>query len=119
LEAAHRALEHGVFTMAQNDFKPMVARKWSDLVYDGGYFDPLRSQIESFITATQDRVTGDVTLETGGGSVEATDIASPYLLRRDGATYAQAADWSADEAEGFIKLSGQSAALWTLVGGES
>ncbi|RFB04018.1 argininosuccinate synthase [Parvularcula marina] len=116
LEAAHRALEQGVFTMAQNDFKPMVARKWADLVYDGGYFDPLRSQIEDFITSTQERVTGNVTLMTSGGRVDAVEITSDYLLRRDGATYAQAADWTAEEATGFIKLVGQSAALWTLVG---
>lgn len=119
LEAAHRALEQAVFTMEQNEFKPIVARKWSDLVYDGGYFDPLREQIEDFVASTQDRVTGDVTLESSGGDIHATDIVSPYLLRREGATYAQAADWSAAEAEGFIKLSGQSAALWTLVGNEA
>ena len=93
-----------------------MARKWSDMVYDGSYFDPLREQIEHFITSTQERVTGDVTVETSGGTVHATDISSPYLLRRDGAVYAQTADWSAEEARGFIKLSGQSAALWTDVG---
>ena len=116
LEAAHRALEQAVFTMAQNEFKPTVARKWSDLVYDGGYFDPLRQQIEDFVVSTQERVSGQVTLESAGGEIHATDVTSPYLLRREGATYAQAADWTAAEAEGFIKLSGQSAALWTLVG---
>lgn len=119
LEAAHRALEQAVFTMVQNEFKPMVARKWADLVYDGGYFDPLRGQIEAFVTSTQERVTGDVTLESEGGVVHATDVVSKNILRREGATYAQAADWTSEEAEGFIKLSGQSAALWTAVGGET
>lgn len=116
LETAHRALEHAVFTAEQNSFKPLAARKWADLVYDGGYFDPLRAQLEAFITATQDRVTGSVTVESGGGTVEATDVASPFLLRRAGAVYAQTSDWTAEEAEGFIKLTGQSAALWTDVG---
>jgi len=116
LEAAHRALEHAVLTAEQNAFKPVAARKWADFVYDGGYFDPLRSQLEDFIAATQERVTGEATIETAGGAVEATDIVSEYILRREGATYAQVSDWTAEEAEGFIKLSGQSAALWTAVG---
>lgn len=116
LETAHRALEHAVFTAEQNSFKPFAAKKWADLVYDGGYFDPLRAQLEAFIASTQDRVTGDVTLESSGGLVEATDVVSPFILRRDGAVYAQVSDWTAEEAEGFIKLQGQSAALWAEVG---
>lgn len=119
LEAAHRALEQAVFTAEQNAFKPVAARKWSDLVYDGGYFDPLRAQLESFIRDTQDRVTGEVTVETAGGSIDATDIRSDFILRREGATYAQTSDWTSEEAEGFIKLTGQSAALWGAVGSSS
>lgn len=116
LEAAHRALEHAVFTAEQNAFKPMAARKWADMVYDGSYFDPLREQIESFVAATQERVTGEVTVESRGGRVDAVAVSSPFILRREGATYAQTADWTAEEAEGFIRLGGQSAALWTAVG---
>ncbi len=113
LEAAHRALEHAVFTAEQNAFKPQAARKWADLVYDGGYFDPLRAQLESFIEATQARVTGEVTVQTHGGVVEAMALASPYIIRREGAVYAQTSDWTAEEAEGFIKLTGQSAQVWS------
>lgn len=116
LETAHRALEHSVFTAAQNDFKPMVARKWADMVYDGSYFDPLRGQIEEFVASTQERVNGNVMIETHGARIDAVDVRSKNILTSDGATYAQASDWTASEAEGFIRLSGQSAALWTAVG---
>ncbi|MEL6366075.1 MAG: argininosuccinate synthase [Pseudomonadota bacterium] len=119
LETAHRALEHAVFTAEQNAFKPVAARKWSDLAYDGGYFDPLRQNVEDFLRATQERVSGEVVLETSGGSVDAVEIRSPNILTREGATYAQVSDWTAEEAEGFIKLSGQSAALWASVGGKT
>ena len=61
--------------------------------------------------SSQEFVTGTVTLETSGGSVCAVAVDSPHILRAKGAVYAQSADWGAREAEGFIKLLGQSSTL--------
>jgi len=113
---AHRALEELVLTREQNAFKPVAARQWSDLVYRGLFFEPLRSDLEAFIRSTQRRVTGEVTLETRCGLCAAVAVTSPYTLVRVGATYAQSADWSAADAAGFIKLSGLSSATWAEVG---
>jgi len=60
-------------------------------------------------------VTGLVTLETSGGSVQAVEVKSTHILSSKGATYAQAADWGVTEAEGFIKLFGMSSTLWAEV----
>ena len=56
-------------------------------------------------------MTGEVTLETEGGSLLAVAVDSPHVLRAKNATYAQVAGWTAREAEGFIRLLGQSAEL--------
>src|SRR5690606_14639290 len=62
--AAHRALEEAVLTKHQNRFKPEVARKWVELVYEGFYNDPLKADLEAFLASSQRCVNGEVVLET-------------------------------------------------------
>lgn len=115
LLTAHRALEEAVLSKAQNRFKPAVARQWVELVYEGFYHDPLKTDLEAFLASSQRCVNGEVVLETHGGSVQAVAVSSPHLLNAKGATYAQSADWGVEEAEGFIKLFGMSSTLWAEV----
>ncbi len=115
LLAAHRALEDAVLTKQQNRFKPEVARKWVELVYEGFYHDPLKTDIEAFLKSSQAKVNGEVVLRTDGGRVEAVAVKSPHILNAKGATYAQSADWGVEEAEGFIKLFGMSSTLYAQV----
>ena len=115
LLAAHRALEEAVLSKQQNRFKPEVARKWVELVYEGFFHDPLKTDLEAFLASSQAMVDGEVVLETRGGRVDAVAVKSPHLLHSKGATYAQSADWGVEEAEGFIKLFGMSSTLWAEV----
>ena len=115
LLVAHRALEEAVLTKQQNRFKPEVARKWVELVYEGFFHDPLKADLEAYLESSQRQVTGLVTLETNGGSVHAVAVQSTHILQSKGATYAQSADWGVAEAEGFIKLFGMSSTLWAKV----
>jgi argininosuccinate synthase len=115
LLTAHRALEETVLSKQQNRFKPEVARKWVELVYEGFFHDPLKADLEAFLASSQRKVSGEVVLETRGGRVDAVAIESPHLLHSKGATYAQSADWGVEEAEGFIKLFGMSSTLWAEV----
>ncbi|MBP7366737.1 MAG: argininosuccinate synthase [Pseudoxanthomonas sp.] len=115
LLAAHRALEEAVLSKQQNRFKPEVARKWVELVYEGFYHDPLKTDLEAFLASSQAQVNGEVVLETRGGRVDAVAIRSPHILNAKGATYAQSADWGVAEAEGFIKLFGMSSTLWAEI----
>ncbi len=115
LQTAHRALEEAVLSKHQNRFKPEVARKWVELVYEGFFHDPLKTDLEAFLASSQATVNGEVVVETHGGSVTAVAIDSPHILNAKGATYAQAADWGVAEAEGFIKLFGMSSTLWAEV----
>jgi len=115
LLAAHRALEETVLSKQQNRFKPEVARKWVELVYEGFYHDPLKADLEAFLQSSQATVNGEVVLETRGGRVDAVAVTSPHILNAKGATYAQSADWGVEEAEGFIKLFGMSSTLWAEI----
>lgn len=115
LLAAHRALEEAVLSKQQNRFKPEIARKWVEVVYEGFYHDPLKTDLEAFLKASQAKVNGEVVLETSGARVDAVEVRSPHILHAKGATYAQSADWGVEEAEGFIKLFGMSSTLWAEV----
>ena len=115
LLTAHRALEEAVLSKQQNRFKPEVARRWVELVYEGFFHDPLKTDLEAFLASSQATVNGEVVLETHGGVVNAVAIDSPHILNAKGAVYAQAADWGVVEAEGFIKLFGMSSTLWAEI----
>ena len=115
LLTAHRALEEAVLSKHQNRFKPEVARKWVELVYEGFFHDPLKTDLEAFLESSQSTVNGEVVLETHGGIVNAVAIDSKHILNAKDATYAQAADWGVAEAEGFIKLFGMSSTLWAEI----
>ncbi len=118
LLAAHRALEEAVLSKQQNRFKPEVARKWVELVYEGFYHDPLKTDLEALLKSSQRMVNGEVVLETSGARVDAVAVSSPHILNAKGATYAQSADWGVEQAEGFIKLFGMSSTLWAEVNGK-
>jgi argininosuccinate synthase len=89
----------------------VIAEKWTQLVYSGLYFDPLREDLEKFIDRLQRYVTGKVTLKLEARSLTAVKYSSAYRIRSKGVVYAQHANWSAEEASGFIKLFGLSTTL--------
>lgn len=111
LLAAHQALEDAVNTRFQNQFRQQISDRWAELVYAGFFYEPHKFDLEAYLRSSQEYVTGEVVLETGGGSLAAVAVDTPYLLRNPEAVYAQSADWTPEEAVGFIKLLGQSTTL--------
>ena len=105
LVEAHRKLEQLVLTKKQIVFSRGAGAQWTDLVYSGLYYEPLVKDLESFADSAQKRVTGTVTIKAEANRITVVELASPYsLVRKDIAMYAQKAGWSAEEANGFIKL---------------
>ena len=105
LVEAHRKLEQLVLTKKQIVFSRGAGAQWADLVYSGLYYEPLVKDLESFADSAQKRVTGTVTIKAEANRITVVELASPYsLVRKDIAMYAQKAGWSAEEANGFIKL---------------
>ena len=115
LQRAHRALEESIFTDKQNFFKPIVGKKWVELIYGGFYFDPLARNLETFLEDIQKPVNGKVTVLLSPGKVEAVSVDAKKILVSKDAIYAQSASWGIEESAGFIKLLGKSTATWTEV----
>ena len=105
---AHQALEDCVNTRFQNQFRHQVAQRWAELVYSGFFYEPHKQDLEAYLASSQSFVTGTVTLETNGGLAHAVAVDSKFIVSDPGAVYAQSCNWSPAEAEGFIKLTGQS-----------
>ncbi len=111
LLAAHQALEDTVNTRFQNQFRKLVSDRWADLVYSGFFYEPHKFDLEAYLESSQQSVTGEVVIRTEGGSLTAVAVDTPYLLTNPDAVYAQSADWTPEEAVGFIKLIGQSTTI--------
>jgi argininosuccinate synthase len=115
LQRSHRALEEAIFTDKQNNFKPLIGKRWVELVYGGFYFDPLTKNLENFLEDIQKPVTGKVTVRLTAGKVEAIAVDSKKILVSKDAIYAQSASWGVEESAGFIKLLGKSTSTWTEI----
>ncbi len=112
---AHQAIEEVVLTQWQNQFKPQLADKWTELVYKGFYFDPLCNDLHQFLASTQAHVNGTVELLLYAGQAQVVAVNSPSILSTKDASYAQSASWGIQEAVGFIQLYGNSTATWAKV----
>jgi argininosuccinate synthase len=111
LLVAHQALEDTVNTRFQNQFRQQVSDRWAELVYTGFFHEPHKYDLEAYLQSSQDMVSGEVVLRTAGGSLTAVAVETPNRLEKPDAVYAQSADWTPEEAVGFIKLLGQSTTL--------
>ena len=111
LLTAHQALEDTVNTRFQNQFRKNISDRWAELVYTGFFYEPHKQDLEAYLRSSQEVVTGEVVLFTEGGTVTAVSVDSPFVIQNPEAVYAQSADWTPEEAVGFIKLLGQSTTL--------
>lgn len=111
IHQAHRALEQAVLSKAQNRFKIQIGQKWTELVYEGLFYDPLKQDLEAFLRSSQQQVTGNVTLELQPGQLQAIAVDCENILIDQQAVYAQSANWGVEQALGFIKLFGKSSIL--------
>jgi argininosuccinate synthase len=104
---AHRDLEKMVLTKHELAFKRSVDEQWSWLAYAGLWQDPLRSDLDRFIDATQNRVSGKVRLKMQRGALRVVGRQSRYsLYKNDLATYAAGSTFDQSLAKGFVELWG-------------
>ena len=104
---AHTDLEKMVLTKHELKFKSMVDAEWAWLVYSGLWQDPLKSDLDMFINATQMRVSGTVKLKMHKGSLRVVGRKSDYsLYSRDLATYGSGSIFDQTLARGFVELWG-------------
>ncbi|MDQ3986106.1 MAG: argininosuccinate synthase [Actinomycetota bacterium] len=113
LTTAHRDLEELTLERSLLREKRRLEDKWTELVYEGLWFSPLRGAIEAFASVTEPCVTGEVRLRLGPGSCAAVGRRSPYsLYSKTLATYDEQDAFNHEDAAGFVRLWGLPARRW-------
>jgi len=85
LLTAHEGLEQLVLTQEERQFKQQIDREWAGKAYQGLIDAPLVGALEGFIDATQERVTGSVTVKLEGGSCRPVARESAYAVYSESA----------------------------------
>ena len=107
LYTAHRALESLVLDRELAHFKDMVSLKYSELVYYGLWYTPLREALDKFIDDTQKYVSGTVRLKLHKSNCSVVGRKSPHsLYKKELATYEEGDKFDQKLAKGFIELWG-------------
>jgi argininosuccinate synthase len=107
LHAAHHELEALCLDRETFHYKQHVALLYAELVYYGQWFTPLREALDAFVQATQQHVTGTVTLGVYKGVIRVLDRESPYSLYDTSiGGFTMGADYDQKDAQGFINILG-------------
>jgi len=95
---AHEALEGLVLTKEERDFKQQVDQQWAEKAYEGLLSAPLVNALDGFVEATQQKVTGTVTIKFEGGQ------ARPVARESDFAVYSEsAASFNTESVDGIAQ----------------
>ncbi|MCI7550981.1 MAG: argininosuccinate synthase [Actinomycetaceae bacterium] len=112
LITAHKELERVTVDREQARFKQRVALRWSELVYEGQWFSPLKRSLDAFIADTQEYVSGDIRMVLHGGRAVVTGRKSDTSLYDFNlATYDAGDSFDQSSAKGFIELTGLTSKL--------
>ena len=107
LHYAHKELERLTLDKDTFHFKEVIAQRYSQLVYNGLWYSPLRQALDGFVTQTQKFVSGQVKLKLYKGNCEVVARKSPYsLYDKKLATYSKEDIFNQKASEGFIHIWG-------------
>lgn len=109
LLAAHTELENVTVEREQARFKRRVDERWTELVYDGQWYSPLKNSLDCFINDTQKYVSGDIRMTLHGGTAVVTGRRSDTSLYDFNlATYETGDTFDQSSSRGFIEIYGLS-----------
>ncbi|MCR6110833.1 argininosuccinate synthase [Bacillus sp. A301a_S52] len=113
---AHKEMEFLTLPKEVTQYKTQIDQKMTQLVYDGLWYSPLRTALESFINETQKNVNGKVKVKLWKGThmVVARDSENS-LYNEELATYSKGDAFDHNAAVGFIKLWGLSTKTYSQV----
>jgi argininosuccinate synthase len=107
LIVAHQELEDLTVERDLRRFKYSVEQRWTELVYDGLWFSPLRRSLDAFVDSSQRHVTGDIRLWLHGGRAAPTGRrGAGSLYDFDLATYDTGDTFDQSLSKGFVQLWG-------------
>jgi argininosuccinate synthase len=111
---AHRDLESLTLTADVSHYKRGIEETYSQLVYNGLWYSPLKLALDAFITQTQQRVSGVVRMKFFKGVAAPVGRRSHYsLYASDLATYGSDDAFDHKAAEGFIYIWGLPTRVWS------
>ena len=103
----HNDLENLCLDRATQSFKQQVSIRYSELVYDGMWFSPLREALDGFVNETQKTVTGTVRMKLYKGNIYSAGVKSQYsLYSQEYVTFGEDEVYNQADATGFINLFG-------------
>jgi argininosuccinate synthase len=107
LYTAHKELESLVLDRELLHFKEIISLKYSELVYYGLWYSPLKEALDGFVKETQKNVTGSIRLKLFKGNCIPVGRKSVYsLYKKELSTYGKEDKFNQKLAEGFIKIWG-------------
>ena len=110
---AHRDLESLTLTADVSHYKNSVEEIYSQLIYRGLWYSPLKESLDAFILKTQERVTGMVRVKFLKGTAKVVGRQSDYsIYDADLATYGMEDQFDHKAAEGFIYIWGLPTKVW-------
>jgi argininosuccinate synthase len=111
---AHRDLESLTLTADVTHYKRGIEETYTQLVYNGLWYSPLKAALDAFIQQTQERVSGTVRVKLFKGNAMTVgrqsekSLYSPTL-----ATYGAEDQFDHKAAEGFIYVWGLPTRVWS------
>jgi argininosuccinate synthase len=114
---AHAELEKLVGTIHQNQLKPGLDQRWAYFVYTGLWLEPARRDLDAYMNAANELVTGTIGIKLFKGSARVVTRSSPYAVYdAQLATFSESGGlFSQESAPGFIELwSLQSRMAWRV-----
>ena len=104
---AHNKLEEICLDKETQHYKMQMAIKFSEIVYNGQWFTPLREAMSAFADSTQQNVTGEVKLKLYKGNIIDAGMTSPHsLYSEEMATFGEDEIYNQADSAGFINLFG-------------
>lgn len=112
LIVAHQNLENLTLEREQGRFKRQVEQRWSELVYEGQWYSPLKGSLDAFVEDSQKYVTGDIRMILHGGRAVVDGRRSTVgLYDFNLATYDSGDSFDQSLSRGFIGIYGLSTQL--------
>jgi len=115
LHAGIRELEQITLDADALHFKRMLAMRYSELVYSGKWFTPLRESLEAFMEKISEYTSGTVRLVLYKGNVIVAGRKSPYSLYLQDLASFGASSYDHGDATGFINLFGLATGVAAIV----
>ncbi len=110
---AHRDLESLTLTADITQYKRGIEQTYSELIYRGLWYSPLKEALDAFIDKTQARVSGEVRIKLfKGNAVIVGRQSDNSIYAPDLATYGAEDGFDHKAAEGFIYIWGLPTKVW-------